>query len=330
MYQEIINKIKGANSIVITSHRSPDGDSIGSSLGLFQFIQKLNKQVTICHPDKAPSFLLWMEDIEAIHTLEENPATVEQLITKADLIFSLDYNGLGRVGDEMKALLEAATADFIMIDHHLHPEDYASICLSKPEVCSTSQLIYEVIANSSESNLMDARIATPLYLGMVTDTGSFRYPSVDARTHEILAEMLRVGVVHYKIHENTFDQNSVNRLRLRGFATSEKLEILHHGKVALISLTEDELNRFEYQKGDTEGLVNIALSIEGVKAAAFFAEKDGKIKISFRSKGDYEVNVLSNENFSGGGHKYAAGGISDLSMDETIAKFKSLIPNYFD
>jgi len=330
MYQQIIDKIKGAHSIVITSHKSPDGDSIGSSLGLFQFIQKLNKQVTICHPDKAPSFLLWMEDIEAIHTLEENPDTVKQLIEKADLIFSLDYNALNRVGDEMQALLEAASADFIMIDHHLNPDDYATICLSQPEICSTSQLIFEVIAHSSEANLLDARIATPLYLGIVTDTGSFRYPSVDARTHEILAEMLKLGVVHYKVHENTFDQNSVNRLRLRGFATSEKLEILHYGKVAMISLTEEELNRFEFQKGDTEGLVNIALSIEGVKAAAFFAEKEGKIKISFRSKGDYEVNVLSNENFNGGGHKYAAGGISDLPMKETIEKFKSLIPNYFD
>ena len=330
MYQQIIDKIKGAHSIVITSHKSPDGDSIGSSLGLFQFIQKLNKQVTICHPDKAPSFLLWMEDIEAIHTLEENPETVKQLVEKADLIFSLDYNSLSRVGEEMQALLETASADFIMIDHHLHPDDFAAICVSKPEICSTSQLIFEVIAHSSEANLLDARIATPLYLGIVTDTGSFRYPSVDARTHEIIAEMLKLGVVHYKIHENTFDQNSVNRLRLRGFATSEKLEILHHGKVAMISLTEEELNRFEFQKGDTEGLVNIALSIEGVKAAAFFAEKEGKIKISFRSKGDYEVNVLSNENFNGGGHKYAAGGISELPMNDTIEKFKSLIPNYFD
>ncbi len=330
MYQEIIDKIKGANSIVITSHKSPDGDSIGSSLGMFQFIQKLNKQVTICHPDKAPSFLLWMEDIEAIHTLEEDAETVKKLIAKADLIFSLDYNGLGRVGDDMKVLLEAADAEFIMIDHHLQPEDFASICLSNPAICSTSQLVYEVITNSTESALMDARIATPLYLGIVTDTGSFRYPSVDFRTHEILAEMLKLGVVHYKVHENTFDQNSVNRLRLRGFATSEKLEILNHGKVAMISLTEEELNRFDSQKGDTEGLVNIALSIEGVMAAAFFAEKEGRIKISFRSKGDYEVNMLSNDNFSGGGHKYAAGGISDLSMNETIEKFKTLIPKYFD
>lgn len=330
MFQQIIDKIKQANSIVITSHRSPDGDSIGSSLGLYQFIQKLNKQVTICHPDKAPSFLLWLEDIEDIHTLEEDVETVKKLISKADLIFSLDYNALNRVGDEMQSLLENATAEFIMIDHHLHPADFASITLSEPEICSTSQLVYEVIAHSSEAHLLDAKVATPLYLGILTDTGSFRYPSVSFRTHEILAEMLKMGVVHFKIHENTFDQNTVNRLRLRGFATSEKLEILHNGKIAMISLLEDELNRFHYEKGDTEGLVNVALSIEGVKAAAFFAEKDGKVKISFRSKGEYEVNVLANENFEGGGHKYAAGGISDLSMNETIAKFKSLIPSYFD
>lgn len=328
--QQIIDKIKQANSIVITSHKSPDGDSIGSSLGLYQFIQNLNKQVTICHPDKAPDFLLWLDDVEDIHTLEEDPETVKMLIDKADLIFSLDYNDLSRVGEEMQTLLEQASASFIMIDHHLHPSDYAVITLSDTAVCSTSQLVFDVIAHSTEKQLMDAKTATPLYLGMMTDTGSFRYPSVQPRTHEILAEMLRMGVQHYKIHENTFDQNSINRLRLRGFATSEKLELLHNGKIAIISLTEEELNRFHHQKGDTEGLVNIALSIEGVKAAAFFAEKDAKIKISFRGKGDYEVNQLANDHFSGGGHKYAAGGISDLSMNDTISKFKALLSNYFE
>lgn len=328
--QQIVDKIKQANSIVITSHKSPDGDSIGSSLGLYQFIQNLNKQVTICHPDKAPDFLLWLDDVEDIHTLEEDPETVKMLIDKADLIFSLDYNDLSRVGEEMQALLAQASATFIMIDHHLHPSEYAAITLSDTDVCSTSQLVYDVIAHSTENQLMDAKTATPLYLGMMTDTGSFRYPSVQPRTHEILAEMLRMGVQHYKIHENTFDQNSINRLRLRGYATSEKLELLHNGKIAIISLTEEELNRFHHQKGDTEGLVNIALSIEGVKAAAFFAEKDAKIKISFRGKGDYEVNQLANDHFSGGGHKYAAGGISDLSMNDTISKFKALLDTYFE
>ena len=328
--QQIIDKIKKANSIVITSHKSPDGDSIGSSLGLYQFIQNLNKQVTICHPDKAPDFLLWLDDVEDIHTLEEDPETVKMLIEKADLIFSLDYNDLSRVGEEMQALLAQATASFIMIDHHLYPSDYATLTLSDTAVCSTSQLVYDVITNSTESQLMDVKTATPLYLGIMTDTGSFRFPSVQPRTHEILAEMLRMGVQHYKIHENTFDQNSINRLRLRGYATSEKLELLHNGKIAIISLTEEELNRFNHQKGDTEGLVNIALSIEGVKAAAFFAEKDAKIKISFRGKGDYEVNQLANDHFSGGGHKYAAGGISELSMNDTISKFKALLSNYFE
>lgn len=329
MYQQIIDKIKQARSIVITSHKSPDGDSIGSSLGLYQFIQKLNKQVTICHPDKAPSFLLWMEDVEDIQTVEENIDSVRQIISKADLIFSLDYNDLSRVGREMQEMLEASEAEFILIDHHLNPGSFAAITLSDSTICSTSQMVYELISGSSERGMLDARVATPLYLGIVTDTGSFRFPSVDARTHEIVSEMLRLGVVHHKVHENSFDQNSVDGLRLRGFATSEKLEILNHGKIAIISLTEDEMNRFNYQKGDTEGLVNIALSIEGVMAAVFFAEKDGRIKMSFRSKGEYIVNELANQHFSGGGHKYAAGGISDLSMPDTVNKFKSLIPTYF-
>jgi len=327
--QQIIDKIKQAEAIVITSHRSPDGDSIGSSLGLYQFIQKLNKSVTVCHPDKAPEFLLWLDDIENIHTFEENPDTVKQLIEKADLIFSLDYNVLSRVGEEMQQLLEQASAEFILIDHHLNPGDFASISLSKPETCSTSQLIYDVIVQSSEREMMDAKIATPLYLGIMTDTGSFRFPSVEPRTHEILAEMLRLGVQHFRIHQNTFDQNSLDRLRLQGYATSEKLEILFNGKIATIALTEEELNLFNYQKGDTEGLVNVALSIEGVKAAVYFGEKDGKVKISLRGKDDYEVNKLASDHFEGGGHKYAAGGISELSMEDTLKKFQELIPKYF-
>lgn len=329
MYQEIIDQIQKANSIVITAHKSPDGDSVGSSVGLFRFIQKMGKDVMICHPDKAPEFLNWLPETQQILTMEEAPVEVTNAIAKADLIFALDYNGLGRVGPEMEALLKESKAPKIMIDHHLNPDNFAIITCSQTEVCSTSQLVYETIAQSDKKDLMDASIATPLYLGMVTDTGSFRFPSVQPRTHRIVAEMLEMGVNHARIHEQTFDTNTVDRLRLRGYATSEKLELVHHGRVALIALSAEELERFHYQKGDTEGLVNVALSVEGVKAAALFSEKDGKIKISFRAKDDYEVNQLANDHFQGGGHKYAAGGMSEESLQSTVERFKSLVPVYF-
>lgn len=329
-YQDIVNEIKAAEYIVITSHRSPDGDSIGSSMGLYHFIKKLGKQVVVCHPDPAPEYIRWVEEIDSIQTMIEHSLEVAEHFQKADLIFSLDYNATDRVGPEMQALLEAATCKKIMIDHHLHPQDYCFIIVSETSVCSTSQLICELIIQSGNEELLDQQIGTPLYLGIVTDSGSFRFPSVQSRTHEIAAKLINAGVVHNLVHEQTFDNNSLERLRLQGYALSQKLEIDFDYNFAIISLTATELEQFPHQKGDTEGFVNIALSIKGMKVAVFLAEKDGIVKISFRSKGSVNpVNKLASEHFEGGGHANAAGGKSDLSVQETIDKIKSLIPVYF-
>lgn len=328
-FEAIVTAIKEAKNIVITSHKSPDGDSIGSSLALYHFIQSLGKSSVVCHPDKAPNFLLWVEGALDIVSNEEQQDEVIQKMRDADLIFCLDYNSADRVGKDMQTLLEQASAKKIMIDHHMHPADFCEIIVSETSVCSTSQLIFELIDQSGNSELLNESIGVPIYLGIMTDTGSFRFPSVQARTHEILAALIRTGIKHFEIHEKVYDTNTVDRLQLRGYALSEKLELIENYPVALISVTEEELNRFHYQKGDTEGLVNVALSVDSIKVAAFFAEKDGAVKISFRSKGDYFVNELANDHFEGGGHKYAAGGISFDSLENTINKFKSLIPTYF-
>lgn len=328
-YKTIVAAIKEAKNIVITSHKSPDGDSIGSSLALYHFIGALGKSSVVCHPDKAPNFLRWVEGASDIVSFEEQQDEVIQKMRDADLVFCLDYNSADRLGKDMQPLLEQASAKKIMIDHHLHPADFCEIIVSETSVCSTSQLIFELIDQSGNSELLNESIGVPIYLGIMTDTGSFRFPSVQARTHEILAALIRTGIKHFEIHEKVYDTNTVDRLQLRGYALSEKLELIENYPVALISVTEEELNRFHYQKGDTEGLVNVALSVDSIKVAAFFAEKDGAVKISFRSKGDYFVNELANDHFEGGGHKYAAGGISFDSLENTINKFKSLIPTYF-
>ncbi|MBC9813228.1 bifunctional oligoribonuclease/PAP phosphatase NrnA [Crocinitomicaceae bacterium CZZ-1] len=329
IYQQIADTIAAANNIVITAHKSPDGDSVGSSIGLYRFIQKLQKNVSICHPDKAPSFLHWLEDLNDILVFEEDPEAVEQKVHDADLLICLDYNDFSRVGKDMQNVLEHYTGKIILIDHHLHPAPITDLMLSDTTVCSTCQLVYEVIRQSDKAKLLDAHIATPLYLGIVTDTGSFRFPSVEPRTHQIVAEMLELGVVHYKVHENTFDNNTVDKLKLRGYATSEKLEIIHNNRIAIIALSQEELNRFNYQKGDTEGLVNVALSIDGVKAAVLLTEQNDQIRMSFRGKDDYEVNIIAAEQFGGGGHKYAAGGSSTRSLEDTIEQLKQEIPTYF-
>lgn len=329
-YLQIVEEIKASNHIVITAHKSPDGDSVGSSLGLLHFIEKLGKTAVVCHPDPAPDFLAWLENIDQILTITQHQDLIKDHFEKADLVFCLDYNGTDRVGPEMQAMLEQASCKKIMIDHHLNPQDFATITVSETAVCSTSQLIVELIVQSENTHLLNGAIGTPLYLGILTDTGSFRFPSVQPRTHQLLAMLLEAGVKHHVIHENLNDNNTLGRLKIQGYALSEKLEVIEEYQVAIISLTNEELVKYNYQKGDTDALVNLALSIKGMKAAMFFSERDGMIKISFRSKGkENPVNTLASEHFSGGGHANAAGGMSELSMEATLEKVKSLLPLYF-
>lgn len=328
-HQQIVAEIEAASHIVITAHKSADGDSVGSSLGLFHFIKKLGKEAVICHPDAAPDFLNFL-GTSSIQLMSDDPEKVTSSFKQADLIFCLDYNATDRVGKEMQELLESASCKKIMIDHHLDPQDFATITLSDTSASSTAQLIVEVINQSEQIRFLDEKVGTPLYLGIMTDTGSFRFSSVNERTHLALAKLLKAGVQHHLVHEELNDNNTESRLRLQGFAISEKMEIMESYHVAIISMSKEELAKYHYQKGDTDGLANLALSIKGIKAAIIFSERDGIMKISFRSKGkENPVNMLAADHFDGGGHANAAGGMSNLSVGETLTKIKSLIPQYF-
>lgn len=329
IYNQIVESIQSAGHIVITAHKSPDGDSIGSSVAMLEFCKSLGKTAVICHPDPAPDFLLWLPEAKNILNMEQHEQEVKRQLEQADLIFCLDYNDASRVGDKMKPLLESSKAKKVMIDHHLNPADFVDLLISEPEVCSTCQLVYELIDGSGNLDLLNVATGTAIYLGIMTDTGSFRFPSVQVRTHEILGHLIEIGVKHYEIHENVYDTNTLDRLRLRGYACSEKLEIIDHNQVAIISLTKEELNRFNHKKGDTEGLVNVALSVLGIRAAVLFTEGDGYIKISFRSKGkENPINVLASEHFSGGGHANASGGRFDGKMEDAIKLLRSVVDDY--
>jgi phosphoesterase RecJ-like protein len=324
--QSILDKINASEQFVITAHKSPDGDSIGSSLALYHFLLAKGKQVIICHPDPCPNYLKWLDGVDLIKHFDSQPDEVEASILKSDVVFALDYNHPSRVGGMQQLLLNAGSKT-IMIDHHLHPSDFASIIYSDSSVCSTAQMVFEVI-NADGTIAISKSIGEPIYLGIMTDTGSFRFSSVTPRTHVILAELLSNNIDHTKIHEAIYDQNSLNQLKLKSFAINQKLELLQNDSVALIYLTENELTQYKYEKGDTEGLVNTALSISGVKMAVLMVEKDNAIKMSFRSKLNLHVNQLASDLFEGGGHAYAAGGISYLSMEETINKLKDALPKY--
>ncbi len=326
MHHQIYASILEANNIVITSHKSPDGDSIGSSMALYQFIKRLEKTVDVVHPDPYPNFLSWIKDVGDIINYENQLELATDKIQKADLIFCLDYNTAGRVGP-MAEILESSAGKKIMIDHHLNPSDLAEIVLSKPEISSTAELIFEFI-NEVRPEMIDTNTGTPIYLGMMTDTGSFRFPSVTSRTHEVLAKLLASGVVHNHVHEQVFDQVSLSQLKLKSYAINQKLEMIENNQVALISLSLEELNMYSYEKGDTEGLINMALAIKGVKMAVFVKEAEGLLKISFRSKHNVHVNQFAADYFEGGGHKYAAGGASFVDMEKTLEKIKTHVAEY--
>ena len=322
--EEILKKSK---KIVITTHQSPDGDAIGSSLALFGYLAKKGFDVSVVVPDTFPKFLKWMEGTDNIHVYDHAENVVKGLISEADLIFSLDYNDLTRVGG-VGNLIEKSTAYKAMIDHHLHPADFADWMCSDTSSCSTAQLIYNFIEDFNDLDLIDDQIAEGIYCGIMTDSGSFRFPSVQAKTHLIAADLINRGLNHSRIHELVHDVNTLPKLHLLGFALNEKLRVLPNVPVAVIAINCEELSRFNYKKGDTEGLVNYALSLEGIEMAAFIKEDDNKVKMSFRSKGEIAVNEFSSQNFNGGGHKNAAGGISFTSFEETVELFESKIVEF--
>ncbi len=322
--QEIL---KNSKKIVITTHQSPDGDAIGSSLALCGYLVKKGFDVSVVVPDSFPKFLMWMIGAENVHVYDDDENVVKGLIREADLIFSLDYNDLKRVG-AVGDLISKSTAYKAMIDHHLHPTDFADWICSDTSSCSTAQLIYNFIEDLNDLDLIDDQIAEGIYCGIMTDSGSFRFPSVQAKTHLIAADLINRGLNHSRIHELVHDVNTLPKLHLLGFALNEKLRVLPNVPVAVIAISWEELKQFNYKKGDTEGLVNYALSLEGIEMAAFIKGDDNKVKMSFRSKGDIAVNEFSSQNFSGGGHKNAAGGISFTSFEETVELFESKIVEF--
>lgn len=314
-------------SIVITAHRGPDGDAMGSSLGLFHAFRNLGKKVDVVMPTTYPNFLKWMPGDTEVVNFETDQEEATQLLNDAGFIFCLDFNAISRV-QPMSDLLAESKAKKVMIDHHLEPEDFPDFIWSDVTACSTAQLIYEFLNELEWTELIDTDAATCLYVGILTDTGSFRFPSTTPLTHRIVAELLDRGANNSEIYNSLFDENRFGKLQLLGYCLSEKLVHIPKYNTSYVSLTLEELARFGFEKGDTEGIVNYALSVKDTKLAAIFIESEEIIKISLRSKGVFSVNDLSRNHFFGGGHTNAAGGKSDLNLADTVKKFESLLENY--
>ncbi len=324
---ELKEFLSNPKKITIVTHWSPDGDAMGSSLGLYNYlIQKKNK-VTVVTPNDYPSFLNWMPGNKLVIDFSKKASDAKKVIAKSDIIFCLDFNSLKRInslGDEVAK----SKAKKMIIDHHLEPDDFADYMLHTVKACSTCELVFEFMELMDDIKLLNAKIANCLYTGLMTDTGSFRFPSTTSKTHQIVAKLIDAGAENAEIHNRIYDDNTEDRLRLLGFCLAEKLTVLKDYHTAFFSLTEAELKHFNYKKGDTEGVVNYALSMQGIKLAAFFVERDGEIKTSFRSKGNFDVNTFARKHFNGGGHANAAGGSTEQSLDETVMHFVQVLATY--
>lgn len=332
MKKEDIEAIKtllaSPKKIAITMHRNPDGDAMGSALGLYHFLTQKGHQATVIAPNEFPDFLHWLPATNNVLVFERENDKAVKAFEKADIVFTLDFNTLSRTGDQVQKLLEKLDATYIMIDHHQKPDDYAKYTFSDTQYGSTCEMIYHFITQLGERESINKTMATCLYTGIVTDSGSFRYPSTTGTTHRVVADFIDLGIDNSKIHSLLFDNNSQNRIQILASAL-HNMKVLPEHKTSYSYLSQDELTTLGHTKGDTEGVVNYGLSMKGIMFTAFFTENkdEGIIKISFRSKEGFDVNQYARTYFSGGGHVNAAGGKSEESLEATIQKFIATLAN---
>ena len=314
--------------IVITTHHKPDGDAMGSSLGLYNYLIQQGHHTTVIAPTDYPDFLSWMPGNEEVIIYTDNLEKSAALIAEANLVFCLDFNNLSRI-NEMGELVRASKAYKIMIDHHLEPEDFDDYRHWDINACATAQLVYDLIANKlNNKHLVNKDVATCLYTGIMTDSASFKLPNTTSAVHRVVADLIDAGAVNWRIHELVYNSASENRLRFLGHCLTNCLEILPEYNTAIIAVTKQDLEKFQVNTGDTEGIVNYALSIASIRLAAFIVERDSKVKLSLRSKGDFPANEICKLYFSGGGHRNAAGGQSTDSLNNVINQFKLVLPQY--
>ncbi len=313
--------LNSPKKIVITTHCKPDADALGSSLAWAGYLKKYHHQVTVITPTDYPRFLHWMEGNEEVLIYSHKTRTrVQQHFDEADLVCCLDFSACGRVED-MEDILKASEKPTLLVDHHIDPSITPTYNYWDVEAAATAQLIFKLIVALGDKALIDVGMGEAIYAGILTDTGSFKHPSTSKEVHQIAGELIEIGVDTSKTHHLIYDNNTEERLRFLGYLLSEKLTVLPEQHTAYFVVTKEELRRFHSQTGDTEGVVNYALSVEGVVFAAIIIDRGEKVKLSFRSVGDFSVNEFANQYFEGGGHKNAAGGVSYLNLNQTVEKF---------
>ena len=318
--KELSKLFSSAENILIMCHINPDGDSVGAQLALYHYFKANGKNVSLLAPNNLQEFLKWMDGAGQIEVFIKDRKKGRMMIEGADLIIMLDFNQSGRLG-EAEDYVVASKAKKVVIDHHLNPENFADLIISDPTKCSTSELIHEVICEINGAKFMNRSYAEALYVGIITDTGNFEHGSYSSRTFRIVADLLDTGIEKEKIINLIYNNFSSDRIRLQGFALNQRMVVMPEYKTAYIYLSKNDLKEYNHVKGDTEGFVNMPLSIKGINFSALFIEKDNFIKLSFRSKGQFPSNEFASLYFSGGGHLNASGGEFSDTLDNTITYF---------
>lgn len=326
---EIKKRLEQPQKIGIITHYNPDGDALGAALSLSQILKKQHHQVSIMSPNGIPSFLKWMPDIQSVTIAAESGNECRKIIDEADILFFLDFNSYGRTGYILEPLCKKSQTFNVLIDHHICPEIKANIVYSKTKVSSTSELIYDFIANQLKwKDKITKDVAVCLYVGIITDTGSLSYNCDYASTFKALSALMKYGIDGENIHRKIYDNYAESRVRLLGFSLLNRMKVFKDIAVSYIWLSQKDLQNFDYQIGDTEGFVNFGLSMSHVKFTALIIERQDRIKLSFRSKGNFDVNKFARTHFKGGGHRNAAGADSYTTLEETINTFEQILPLY--
>lgn len=327
LVKNIVELLGQPQNIVIVPHSNPDGDAIGSAIGLAIIFKNMGHMPKIISPNDYPDFLQWMSgDIEIIN-FQRKKKKAEKFIAECKLMFCVDFNDIKRT-KLMEKAIENFAGKTVMIDHHPYPTDFADFSVSRPEYSSTCELVYDFIGTSGLSRFLNRQAAEVLYAGIMTDTGSFSYSTSRPNLYKVLSGLMEFDINTEEIHSKVYDNFSPDRMRLMGYCLLEKMVVLPEYRAGYISITLEELKKFNFEPGDTEGFVNIPLSIKGVIFSALFVEREDHVKISLRSKGSFPVNEFSSKHFGGGGHLNAAGGETKLKLTEILDVFTQLLPKY--
>lgn len=316
-----------SKSIVLVPHTNPDGDAMGSVLGLWRVLINAGFSVRIVSPTKYPEFYHWMDGHENVINYSHHPKQSARAFSESDLLICMDFNQLSRLGD-MKQLVESFEGKKVLIDHHPYPGNFTDLVISDVTCSSTAELVFSVLQSTELFQYVDKNAATSFFTGIMTDTGSFDYNVSDPRTFETVAQLTRMGIDQQDIHSKVYDNYSANRMRLMGFCLNNRMTVYPEFHAACMYISRDDQKAFNFVTGDNEGFVNMPLSIKGIVFSALFTEKDKYIKASFRSKGDFAVNEVSEKYFNGGGHRNAAGGEYFASLTEALAKFEEILPEF--